>query len=149
MFLNKFKKDDLKYYGLLVNLQLSTISINFSFSLKRLKTCPWWNATAMMPFLFVRRISPYSFMTSAVSLGFSTLSGRLLSSSISTAGVVDCYRHYQLLFDFIFVKMLCLLAVFRFSPHLKTKNDCYTINLKHLLQTKMWLCRAQNAFSST
>ena len=55
-------------------------------------------------------------------------------------GVGGRYRLYQLLFDFIFVKTLCILAVFRVSPQLKTKNPHYTINLIHLLQTKVRLC---------
>ena len=38
-----------------------------------------------------------------------------------------------MLFDFFFAKTLCLLAVFRVSPQLKTKKQ-YTINLKHPLQ---------------
>ena len=41
-------------------------------------------------------------------------------------------RIYQLLFYF-FVESLCLLDVFR-AFQLKTKNDQYTINLKHPLQ---------------
>ena len=48
-------------------------------------------------------------------------------------GVVCRYGFNQLLFDFIFVKTLCLLAVFRVSPQLKTKNNRYIINLKHPL----------------
>ena len=59
-------------------------------------------------------------------------------------GVVNSYRLYQLLFDLILVKMLCLLAVLRVSPQLNIKNNRYTKNLKHSLQTKMRLRWAQN-----
>ena len=44
---------------------------------------------------------------------------------------------FQLLFDFVLVKTLCLLAVFRVSLQIKTKNTRYAKNLKHSLQTKM------------
>ena len=53
--------------------------------------------------------------------------------------VVYRYGLYQLLFDFIFVKTLCLFAIFRVSLQLKTKKPHYTINPKHPLQTKMRL----------
>ena len=62
-----------------------SICMNFSISSKHLKTFPWWNVTAMMPFLFVRRISSYSLMILAASSSFSTLSARSFISSISTA----------------------------------------------------------------
>ena len=53
--------------------------------------------------------------------------------------VVVHERIYQLLSHFFFVESLRLLDVFKtFSP-LKTKNNQYTINLKHPLQIKMQL----------
>ena len=56
---------------------------------------------------------------------------------------------YQLLFYFFFfVESPRLLKVFR-AFQLKTKNNRYTINLKHLLQTKMRPCWAQNTSFST
>ena len=58
-------------------------------------------------------------------------------------------RIYQLLFYFFFVESLRLLYVFRTFPPLKTKNNQYTINLKHPLTTKMQLRWAQNASFST
>ena len=45
-------------------------------------------------------------------------------------------RIYQLLFYFFFVESLRLLNVFRTFPELKAKNNNYTTNLKHPLQTK-------------
>ena len=63
--------------------------------------------------------------------------------------VVVHERIYQLLFHFFFVESLRLLDVFKtFSP-LKTKNNQYTINLKHPLQIKMQLRSAQSASFST
>ena len=63
--------------------------------------------------------------------------------------VVVHERIYQLLFHFFFVESLRLLDVFKtFSP-LKTKNNQYTINLKHPLQIKMQLSWAQSAPFST
>ena len=86
----------------------SAICKNFSFSLKRLKTYPWWNATDMMPFLLMRRICSYSFIISATSSVFSTLSARLFSSSTSTAlfivmDSVSCFLIASLLRRLVFL----------------------------------------------
>ena len=124
----------------------STICINFSFSLKRFKTFPWLNAIDMMAFLFVRRICSCSFIISAAF--WVSLLSQLDRLVLLVRRCVDCYGVSQLLFDFIFVKTLCLLAVFRVSPQLKTKNNRYIINLKYPLQTKIQLCWTQNAFFS-
>ena len=53
--------------------------------------------------------------------------------------VVVHERNYQLLFHFFFVKSLRLLDVFKTFPPLNIKNNQYTINLKHPLQTKIQL----------
>ena len=75
----------------------------------------------------------------------------LLRLQVSLLSQLSCLSDLfqQILTDFIFVKKLCHLAVFRVSPQLETKNNRYTINLKHPLQTKMWLCWAQNTSFST
>ena len=85
-----------------------TISVNFSFSLKHLKTFLWWNATAMMPFLFIRRICSYFFIISAASLGFTAFSAPSFSSSISTAlfivmDSISCFLISSLLRRFVFL----------------------------------------------
>ena len=125
--------------NIIVFLWTPDLLTNFSFSRKRLNTFPWWYATDMMPFLFVRRISSYCFIMFAASSGFSTFSASSFKSSISMTLLWT-----QMLFDFIFVKRLCLLAVFRVSPLLKRKNNRYTKNIKHSLQTKMQLRWTQN-----
>ena len=58
----------------LCTLNSLTNLMNFSFSLSRLNTFPWWCAMDMMSFFFVRIISSYCFMTSAAYSGFSTFS---------------------------------------------------------------------------
>ena len=45
-------------------------------------------------------------------------------------------RINQLFFLFVLVEPLHLLDVFRAFPQLQTKNNCYTKNLKHPLETK-------------
>ena len=59
--------------------------------------------------------------------------------------VVVHERIYRLLFHFFFVKSLRLLDVFKTFPPLNTKNNQYTINLKHPLQTKIQLYWTWNA----
>ena len=88
-----------------------------------------------MPLLFVRRISSYCLIMSAASLGFFCFIGFLVLFFCFNRVIVN-EEIYQLLFYIFFFKTLCLLAVFRVFPHLKTKNKRYTINLKHPLQTK-------------
>ena len=53
--------------------------------------------------------------------------------------VVAHERNYQLLFHFFFVNSLRLLDVFKTFPPLSIKNNQYTRNLKHPLQTKIQL----------
>ena len=85
-----------------------TICINFSFSLKHLKTFPSRNAIDIMPFLFMRRICSNSFIISAATSGFFTLSAHLFSSSISTTlsivmDSVSCFLISSLLRRFFFL----------------------------------------------
>ena len=96
----------------------------------------------MMPFLFVWRMSSYCFIISAASSGFCTFSASSFKSSISTA-LLMVMDSITLLWT------LCLLAVCRFSPQLKTKKSRYTKYLKHSSQTKMRLHWAQNTSFST
>ena len=72
----------------LCSLNSLTNLINFSFSQNWLNTFPWWYATDIMPFLFVRRIFSYCFMISASSSGFSTFSAFSFSSSVSTTSLM-------------------------------------------------------------
>ena len=100
----------------------------------------------MMPFLFVWRISLYCFIMFAASSGFSTFSAGSFKSSISTELLmvmdsVSCFLISSLLRRFVF-------WLFSVSQKLKIKNNCYNINLKHPLQTKMQLHWAQRMFFS-
>ena len=83
-------------------------------------------------FRFGRRICSYCFIISAVSSGFFTSSATSISSSISTAFLIvaNCF-------------------LIRVSSQVKIKNNHYSKNLKHSLQTKMRLLWAQNMFFST
>ena len=150
MFLNKFKKIDFKYYGTLVNLQLPYHFYKLLFLLEVLKNLPLLKRDCdnALPFCMKNFLVFFYDISSFFGFLYSLSS---LVKLFYFDDVVDCYLLYQLLFDFIFVKTLCLLAFFRVSPQLKKKinNNHHTINLKHLLQTKMQLCWAQNAFFST
>ena len=57
---------------------------NFSFSLNLLKTCPWWNATFIIPLFFVLIISSYRLIIFVVSSGSCISSTSLFKSSNST-----------------------------------------------------------------
>ena len=128
-------------------LNLLTNFINFSFSRNRLNTFPWWYATDIMPFHFVWGIYLYSLMKSEASSALFTFSAFSFNSPVSIVSLFT--RIYQLLIYLFFVESLLLLNVFRTFTSLKTKNNQYTINLKHPLQTKMQLRWAQNASFST
>ena len=62
---------------------LLTSLANFSFSLNLLKTCPWWYATFIIPFLFVLVISSYRLISFAAFFGSCTSSASLFKSSNS------------------------------------------------------------------
>ena len=113
-----------KNLALLCILNSLTNFINCSFSLKRLKTFPWWYATDMMPFFFVRIISSYCFMISAASSGFSALWAFSFNSSISITllMVMECISRF-------FISSLASLFVFlMFSePHHSYKQKITTI----------------------
>ena len=66
---------------------LLTIFINFSFSRNWLNTFTWWSPAVIIPFLFVRRISSYSFITSATSSGFSIFSAFSFSAYVSVVSL--------------------------------------------------------------
>ena len=125
---------------------LLTNVVNLFFSRKRLNTFPWWYAIVIIPFLFVWRISSYSLMISAASSGFCTFSAFSFSSTVSIVSLLTGNLSAAVL--------LLLHWVASSSSHFqslstKNKNNQYTINLKHLLQTKTRLCWAQNTSFST
>ena len=108
----------------LCTLNLLTNFINFSLFFRKL----FVDITLLIwCFFLVRIISSYCFMTSAASSAFSTLSAFSFSSSVLII----------LWLQLFFIEPPCLLGVFRTSPQLQTKNNRYTINLKHPLQTKI------------
>ena len=112
-----------------------TYFVNFSFCRNGLNTFPWWCATDIMRFLFVRRISSYFFMISAASSGFSTSSA---FSFNSPASILSLITRESISYFFYFFRnyFFCLLGVFRTSPQLQTKYNYYTVNVKYPLQTK-------------
>ena len=143
MFFYKFKNVDFEDNSALVDFEPDHNVINFSFSRNRLNTFPWCNSTVIIPFLFVRRISSYSLMT----LGFIHFFGSFVQLFCFSCVAVR-ERIYQLLLYFFLVESLRLLQVFR-TFQLKTKDNQYTINLKHPLQAKTRLCWEQNTSFST
>ena len=80
--------------------KLATNLTNFSFSRNRLNTLPWWQATYIIPFVFVLRISSYFLIRSAAFSGLSTIPACLLSYSISTISLL--IRELTALFLFPF-----------------------------------------------
>ena len=120
MLFDKFKKVDFKYYSALMNLQFSYHPHELLFLFEAFKNLPLMKRDLddALPFcpknfltLFYDASSFYGFLYSLSSL----------VKFFYFDGVVDGYGLYQLLFDFIFVKALRLLAVFRVFPQLKTK----------------------------
>ena len=124
LFFKKLKvtEDFINLGCLLINLKIFILSIivflctpnlltnlrNFSFSQNQLNIFPWWYATDIMPFLFVRRISSYSCMISAASSGFSTFSAFWFSSSVSivwllTRESISCFFISSSLNRFVFL----------------------------------------------
>ena len=139
MLLNKFKKVDFKYNCTLVNLQLSYHLYELLFLLEVFKNLPLvkCNRDDALPFHAKNFLVLLDDVSSV--FGFLYFVSPLVYF-IYFDGIIYRYGLQQLLFDFIFVKTLCLFVGFRVSPQLKTKNNHYTINLKHPLQTKMRLC---------
>ena len=82
---------------------------NFSFSLNLLNTCPWWNATLIIPFFFVLMISSYLLITSAAFSSSRISSASLFKSSNSTTSsmIIDS-NNYSFIssFDGRFVFLL-------------------------------------------
>ena len=75
----------LNIIALLCTLNILTSLMNFSLSLNRLKTFPWWYAMDMILFFFVRIMSAYCFITAAVSQVSLLLSAFWFDSSISAS----------------------------------------------------------------
>ena len=109
--------------------------MNFSLYLNSFENFPWWCAMDMILFFFVRIISSYSFMTSAASWGFSTLSAFSCNSFVSiisllTMESINCFFISSLLSRLVFL-------VFSEPPHnYKQKINTITINLRNRLQAK-------------
>ena len=111
---------------------------NFSFSLKFLKTCPWWYATFIIPFFFVLIISSYHLIIFAafsesctlllLYLNRQILGFRLWSSNLAMAFLPLLLIH--VLFFFI-----C-----RAFPY-KQKINTLVPNLKQKYLSKLVFCK--------
>ena len=148
MPLHKFKKADFKYNCTFVNLQLSYHLYELLFFFEAFKNLPLvkCNCNDALPFCLKNFLILFYDISSIFRLLYSLSS---LIQFFYFDDIVYRYGLYQLLFYFVFVKTFHLFVGFRVSPPLKTKNNHYTIYLKHPLQTKMQLRWAQNVFFST
>ena len=82
---------------------------NFYFSLNLLKTCLWWYATFIIPFLFVLIISSYRLIIFAAFSGSCTFSASLFKSSnsrFSTKIIESSNRFFTSSLDLRFVFLL-------------------------------------------
>ena len=140
MFINKFKNVNFEGNCVLVDFEPADQLHKLFLFRKVAEHFPLMVCNRYNTFPFRTNISSYSLMILAASPYLSTFLALSFSSSVS---IVSLLMSESISSCSTSSLLSCLIFLISFSP-LKTKNNQYTINLKHPLQTKMQLCWAQN-----